>query len=584
MTGPTTILIVEREEELRLWMADILQREGFKIFSASTSEEALKMVYEHVPNLIVFDFSLTKDGYKLFRNLRQDLMLSHIPFVVLTERDNIGNKTFDAEFVADDYIFKPVEEVELLARIKMAVGRTHLELDVNPLTRLSGHNSILRKLEDILSKKTAFAVCYVDLDNFKSFNDKYGFNRGDDVIRFTSGLISKVVKESQDADDFIGHIGGDEFVVITKPEKVDKFCSKIISEFDLAIPQFYDEEERRQGHIIKTDRHGNSIKTPVMSVSIAVVTNEKKELFHVGQISKLAMELKHYAKSFSGSIYFKDRRQDRYSIISGVSQEELIKRYEEMRKGARKRIDQRTKKIEALRRIIEQEDINILFQPIVCFRTKSIIGYEALTRGPKGTELESPELLFDLAREGNMLWQLDRLCRKKILSYAGDFNNNLSLFLNTSPESIYDPEFRRAQFLENCPLKPENLVIEVTERGMVEDFAAFYEILKSIQEKKIKIAIDDAGSSYVSLRNVAKLKPDYIKIDISVIRNIDVDKLRQDVLSTWFTFSQRIDSVLIAEGIETKEEFGFLFAIGVPLGQGYLFARPGNPYPLAQDF
>ncbi len=565
---------------MRLWMADILQREGFKIFSASTSEEALKMVYEHIPDLVVLDLPLPMMGsYKLLKDLKQDLMLRYIPIVVLTERKNIEKKMLDTEFFVDDYIFKPVEEAELLARIKMAAGRTHLELDVNPLTRLAGYNSILRRLEDVLDKKMTFAVCYVDLNNFKSFNEKYGFNRGDDVIRFTSGLISKVVKESGDADDFIGHIGADEFVIVTKPEKVDKFCPKIINEFDLAIPQFYDEEARRQGYIVRTDRHGNSIKAPIMSISIAVVTNEKKELFHIGQISKLVMELKHYAKSFSGSVYFKDRRQSRYSMIPGISQKELIKRYEQMREDARRRIGQRAKKIEALREIIEQEKINILFQPIVCFRTKSVIGYEALMRGPMGTELEGPELLFDLAREGNMLWQLDRLCRKKILSYSRDFSNNLTLFLNTSPESIYDPEFRRIQFLENCTLKPENLVIEITERGMVEDFAAFYEILKSIQQKKIKIAIDDAGSSYVSLRNVAKLKPDYIKIDISVIRNIDVDKLRQDVLSTWFTFSQRIGSVLIAEGIQTKEEFGFLSAIGVPLGQGYLFAKPDKPYP-----
>lgn len=580
MADSTTILIVEGQEALRLWLAEVLAKEGFKVFVAQASEEALRIVYEQLPNLIVLDLPLTAtDSYRFFKNLKQDLMLRRIPVIVLTETRSVQKNMLGIEFLADDYIFKPVEEAELLARIKKALGRTCLELDINPLTRLSGQSSILKRIDDILNKKAAFAICYVDLDDFRVFNDKYGFNRGDDVIRFTSGLISKVVKESGDEDDFIGHIGGDEFVIITKPQKVDKFCSKIINEFDAAIPQFYDEEARRLGYIIRTDRHGNLIKTPIMSISIAVVTNEKRELSHIGQISKLAMELRHYAKSFSGSIYFKDRRQDRFSIVPGTSQEELIRRYEKIREEARRRIGQRTKKIRALKEIIEQEKINILFQPIVRFQAKSVLGYEALMRGPEGTELESPELLFDLAREGNLVWQLDRLCRKKILSYAKDFSNNLTLFLNSSPESIYDPEFAQLQLLEKELLNPENLVIEITERGIVKDFEAFYEILKSLQEKKIKIAIDDAGSSYVSLRNVAKLKPDYIKIDVSVIRNIDVDKVRQDVLSTWLNFAQRIGSVLIAEGIQTKEEYDFLIGSGVSIGQGYLFAKPGKPYP-----
>lgn len=580
------ILIIEAEEGLRLWLVDVLQKERFKVFSTTTCEEALKMIYEHMPNLIVLDSALpTNSGYSLCRNLKQDLMLRHIPLVMLSERKDIQERLLDLELGADDYILKPVEHTDLLARIKMSLGHTHLELDVNPLSRLPGNNSIIKRTEEILNKNLLFAICYIDLDNFRSFNEKYGFNRGDDIIRFLSGLITKVVKEYGDAEDFIGHVGGDDFIVISHPQKVDKLCSKIIEEFDSAIPQFYDEESRRQKCISREDRKGNIINTPIMSISIAVVSNEEKELFHIGQISRIATELKDFVKSFSGSIYFKDRRKQRVALDPEFSPAESSKLYKEMQAGAMKRLDERTKKIGMLKEIIEQGKVNIFFQPIVHFRTKSIVGYEALMRGPENSELFAPDVLFDLAREGNMLWQLDRLCRSKILLFNQDFKKGLLLFLNTTPESIYDPEFAQIELPGFFVSNPQNLVIEITERGIVEDFEKFYEILHFVQERKIKIAIDDAGSGYVSLRNVAKLKPDYIKIDMSVIRNIDVDKVRQDVLATWFSFSQKIGSQLIAEGIETKEEYNFLAAMGLCLGQGYLFAKPGKPYPeINKDF
>jgi EAL domain-containing protein (putative c-di-GMP-specific phosphodiesterase class I)/CheY-like chemotaxis protein len=576
-----TILLVEDKEDLRKRLVDLLQDEGFRVILAASSEDTLKRVYEEIPHLIILDLTLPENsGYEACKRLKQDLLLRHIPIIMLTEGKDIEERALGLGLDADEYVLKSSEPTELLARISLALGHTYRGLDINPLTRLPGNNSILKRTEEILDKKIPFAICYLDLDNFKSFNDEYGFNRGDDVIRFTSGLIIKAVKELGDSNDFIGHTGGDDFVIITQPERIDKLCSKIINGFDAAVPQFYDQEVRRQGHIIRMDRRGNLIKVPIISVSIAVVTNEKRQLFHIGQISRLATELKDYAKSFPGSIYFKDRRGQRICITSNLSKEDLTKRYEEMQVGAEKRIGQRSKKIQALREIIQKETIDILFQPIVHFSSKSIIGYEALMRGPQDTELRSPEVLFDLAREGDMLWQLDRLCRKKIFQFGKDFSNMaLRLFVNTTPESIYDPEFQQMQLPKDCPLKQEDLVIEITERGMVEDFDKFYEILSSIQKRKIKIAIDDAGSGYVSLRDVAKLKPDYIKIDMSVIRNIDVDKVRQDVLSTWFSFAQRIDSELITEGIETKEEYNFLLDVGISLGQGYLFAKPGKPYP-----
>lgn len=181
-------------------------------------------------------------------------------------------------------------------------------LDASPLTRLPGGIAIDNILKKRLEAGRKLAFCLVDLDNFKSFNDKYGYAMGNVIIKTTAKIIEKSIVDYGDADDFVGHIGGDDFAVISSPDKVVAICGNIIEEFDLAIPGFYDDTDRSCGFIEGTTRQGDKIDFPIMTVSIAIVSNELQKNMNYIEIGEVAAELKEHAKLVAGSVYVSDRR------------------------------------------------------------------------------------------------------------------------------------------------------------------------------------------------------------------------------------------------------------------------------------
>jgi GGDEF domain-containing protein len=182
-------------------------------------------------------------------------------------------------------------------------------LDASPLTRLPGSIAMENVLKKRIESGNPLAFCYIDMDNFKAFNDKYGYARGNEVIVATSRIIEKSAAETGAPDDFVGHIGGDDFVLITTPGHFKKSCSDILRIFDETIQDFYDPEDLNRGFIIGKTRHGQDAKFPIMSISIAVVTNLEHKITTAIQVGEIAAELKEYAKSIPGSVYVIDRRR-----------------------------------------------------------------------------------------------------------------------------------------------------------------------------------------------------------------------------------------------------------------------------------
>ncbi|MDD5506672.1 MAG: GGDEF domain-containing protein, partial [Candidatus Omnitrophica bacterium] len=183
------------------------------------------------------------------------------------------------------------------------------------LTKLPGNVSILNELQIKLDENSPFAVCYLDLDKFKAYNDTYGFEHGDDVIRETARILIRETQMYGNKDDFIGHIGGDDYVIVTTPDVVDNLCKAIIAEFEKTVPSFYTEVDRQKGYIIAKDRKGVEQKIPLLSISIGVVTNEFRKIDHVAQVGEIGAELKSYAKGLERSNYVKDkRREERYNL------------------------------------------------------------------------------------------------------------------------------------------------------------------------------------------------------------------------------------------------------------------------------
>lgn len=304
------ILVVDDEPDIRDVLKITLEAEKYEVIEAENGEEAIKIVSQKVPDLVLLDYKMPKmDGREVCRRIKKDILLRHLPIIMVTGKGEITDKVDGIDAGADDYIVKPFEPEELLAHIRMILRRTEIDLEANPLTRLPGNISILNDLNQRLASQNPFAVCYVDLDKFKAYNDTYGFEHGDNVIKETARILLRTVKEQGNPDDFVGHIGGDDFVVVTTIPAIDTLCPKIIKDFDKTIQGFYNETDWKNGYIIGHDRQGAERKFPLLSISIGVVTNELRKIDHVAQIGEIGAELKAYAKSLKKSNYVVDKRK-----------------------------------------------------------------------------------------------------------------------------------------------------------------------------------------------------------------------------------------------------------------------------------
>ncbi len=305
------ILIVDDDPDIRDVLKLTLSEENYQILEASDGEEALKVVHDNQPDLILLDYKIPKlDGREVCRRIKSDLLLRHLPIIMVTGKGDINDKVGGIDAGADDYVVKPFEPKELMARIRMILRHTERDLEANPLTRLPGNVSILKELSKRIENKSLFAICYLDLDKFKSYNDKYGFEHGDEVIRETARLLIRATQEKGNRDDFVGHIGGDDFVIVTTPDKADAICQKTILGFEELGPSFYNEKDRKKGYIVGKDRRGAEQKIPLLSLSIGIVTNEYRKIAHVAEIGEIGAELKAYAKNLERSNYVKDRRAE----------------------------------------------------------------------------------------------------------------------------------------------------------------------------------------------------------------------------------------------------------------------------------
>ncbi|NCD25753.1 MAG: GGDEF domain-containing protein [Deltaproteobacteria bacterium] len=232
------------------------------------------------------------------------------------------------------------------------------------------------------------------------------------------------------------------------------------------------------------------------------------------------------------------------------------------------------------RDILAHDRLTVLFQPIHDFKTGAIMAWEALTRGPRGSAFHSPVALFDFAEKTEQLFLLEQACRTKAMRTVGKLGPGQRLFLNIHPRTVVDPGFapgKTLELLEQFDLVPENIVLEITERHSIKNFTAFHKTLDHYRSQGFRIAVDDAGTGYSGLSTIAALRPDFIKVDMGLVRDVDKDPIRRALMETMVALAERIGSEIIAEGIETRGEASALIDIGVHHGQGYFLNRPRFP-------
>lgn len=305
MSQPTRITIVSSDTQLASHIQLRLHSKGYQAASMHCIDSMLGVFYSDPPDLLIIDLSSnTECGEKIISTLRSDSFFSAIPILGLVCA--IDSDTFDWESCPlDDFVGLPLNYNELFCRIYLSLSRLKRIFDNNPLTRLPGNTSIQRAIEGALGNPVA--VCYLDINHFKPYNDVYGFSHGDEVIRMAARIMFNAVRDS--GGGFCGHIGGDDFVCIIPGDRAEVVCQTIITHFDLIVLDMFDEETKRRGHYPGSNRKGEKEDVPLLSISIAVVPMDIPKIQHAAKVAEVAAELKKVAKDAAGSRYVVDHRR-----------------------------------------------------------------------------------------------------------------------------------------------------------------------------------------------------------------------------------------------------------------------------------
>jgi len=288
-------------------IGDILEKEGFLVRLFSSAAEAQQEIFSISPELILLDLVLPDlNGFDFLRILRNDTRTGHVPIILLTSRSGTEDKVKGLELGADDYVTKPFDPEELAARVKSGVRRFKQEKAYNPLTGLPGNGLIEAELFSRLRQNKHFSVLYLDLDNFKAYNDRYGFLKGDEVIKLLADIIRRKLAAKGSPEDFLGHVGGDDFILIVSPERARELGEAVIQEFDGLVPLLYTAEDRKRGYMLSKDRDGKLKKYRLLSLSVAAVTEAQYKFEQPWELAEGAARVKEKVKQQPGSCYLED--------------------------------------------------------------------------------------------------------------------------------------------------------------------------------------------------------------------------------------------------------------------------------------
>jgi len=304
------VLIVDDEPQVVQLLKRVLERAGFETVSVSDGRAAHEAAVDWRPDIILLDLMLGPvTGDQVLAELRKDFRTRLIPVVFLTVRSSIKDKVEHLMAGADDYVTKPFIGEELVARLRAVIMRATTTRELSPLTGMSGNSDILREISERLRMHEDFAVLYPDIDNFKSYNDHYGFIRGDDVIKTLAAIILEVLEENYSPAHFAGHVGGDDFVILTEPGRAEEVAAEITKRFDEAMPGLYDAADRQRGWIESEDRTGNKHHTSLVSLSTGIVIAKPGAFGSAPALASRAAEVKGVAKRIPGSKWVVDRRR-----------------------------------------------------------------------------------------------------------------------------------------------------------------------------------------------------------------------------------------------------------------------------------
>lgn len=309
MSKDIKIALAVSDLKLKDILVYLLKAWEYSVEPIEEKDDILGYIKLKSPHLIIIDVSFhDNNGLKICKDIKSDFLTAYTPTIILIDKRQLRRDLLNVEQGVDDYLIKPPDPIDLEIRIILALRSAAHNFNANALTKLPGNKLIERELAKRISTKKPFSFHYIDINNFKPYNDKYGHIRGDMVIVQTAGIISNNVKSYGSTQDFVGHIGGDDFVIISPITKAEEIARQTIKDFDSAVANFYSDLDKKTGFIRTKDRSGNIANIPLMSLSIAIVNSDPDKISNIFELTDVSAELKRYLKKLPGSNFMIDRR------------------------------------------------------------------------------------------------------------------------------------------------------------------------------------------------------------------------------------------------------------------------------------
>jgi diguanylate cyclase (GGDEF)-like protein len=309
VTESELLLVVDDDVDIARFIEVNLRLQGYEVLLAYDGEKALELIESRQPALAIVDWMMPRiDGLELTRRVRSNPFTASMPIILLTARGMTADKVVGLTAGSDDYLVKPFDTLELVARVRSTLRRTQEYREVSPLTGLPGNNRILLEIAERARSGAEYAVCYMDIDRFKSVNDAYGFARGDEFIAALARSLHRAVTTVDGPPAFIGHVGGDDFVVVCAPEQVRALTEKTVVDFEQSADALYDPKDAARGHIVLKSRRGEPQQANLVTLSIGVAFSAAREWTDPREIVAVSSDMKTVAKKFPGSYVAFDRR------------------------------------------------------------------------------------------------------------------------------------------------------------------------------------------------------------------------------------------------------------------------------------
>ena len=536
------ILVIDDDADLTASVAAVLTANGYDVLTALSGEQGLELAFTGHPHLILLDVTMPgMDGHQVCREL-QFGYTKDIPVVFLTARTELTHMMEASRSGASAYITKPFRTDHLLRTISDVLQDASVYHD--DITGLPTLANVQIDVQRMLFDHGQLGVIYVSLDGVQALEQLQGFEVVDDVYRIIGEGLEEARGELIRDEDFVSISSlGDAFLIVLSPS-------------------------RRTGFIAKEDL-------------LVVKQRLAKDL-----LSRLEAELegRHLAKVdlFVGSSRLTQSPKIRFkrALLDAIARatQSIEAERDEVRSRLRKEFES----------VMKGEQISCVFQPIVNLNDFEAIGFELLSRGPRESELHRPDALFDVARTEGRVTELDRLCRRTASKAGEGLPLDCLRFVNTEPVTMFLHSHGESFVNEIVAATASSLrgltVIEITENCVIDDFDRMRDIVRQLRAHGFRVAIDDAGAGYAGLQTMVEIEPDFIKLDMSLIRGVESSIVKQRLVRTLRDFCREAAITLIAEGIETHKQLDTLRELGVSHGQGFLFGHPGSKQPLRDAY